>query len=114
MKKRLEILGQQASLPGATSSIVNEYNAAVEKRKKELKYDRERAAIRREHLKQDIADGKTSALEKSKKLKEAKRLSYLKNKKNGQVRAQKAKRRGIVKFQYIKDGLEQHKDINDQ
>jgi len=85
----------------------------LRREKKELKYDRERAAIRREHLKKDVADRKTSALEEAKKLKEAKRLSYLKNRMNGRVRILKAKRRGIAKFQYIKAGLEKERDIND-
>ena len=47
MKEHLEILRKQASLPLATISIKNEYNITVKKRRKLLKYDRDRAAVRR-------------------------------------------------------------------
>ena len=112
LKEHLQILGQQACAPGATNSMVNEYNAALEKRTNLLQYDKDRAAIRRKYLKKGIADGKTSALKKLKRIKEAKRTSYLKKKKNGQAKAYKAKRRAQIKIQFIKDGLEEKKGIN--
>jgi hypothetical protein len=51
------------------------------KRTKQLKYDRNRAAVRRKHLRKDIADGKSQAHDKEKQLKEAKHKSYIKRKK---------------------------------
>ena len=113
MKEHLEILRKQASLPLATISIKNEYNITVKKRRKLLKYDRDRAAVRRKQLKKDIADGKTGAQEKEKMVKKAKHLSYLKRKKSGKVKDLKAKRRAAIKFQFIKDGLEKQKAINE-
>ena len=87
VKNCLQILSQKASVPGATSSIVNEYNAAAEKRANLLAYDKDRAAIQRKHLKNDIAEGKTNSIDKAKMLKRARKLSYLKQKKNGQMKA---------------------------
>ena len=113
MKKHLEILRQQASLLKATSSIEIEYNTAIKKRKKLLKYDRDRAANRRKLLKTAIADGETRALEYEKKLKKAKHMWYLKRKKKGIVKAYDAKRRAAVKFQFIKVQLEKQQGIND-
>ena len=112
IKKNLEILGKQASFPGAASSIVIEYNAAFEKRSKLLKYDRDRAAMRRKQLQKKVANRSILALQKKKRLKEAKCFSYINQKKNGQAKALKAKQRAAAKFQFIKDGLKKRKGIN--
>ena len=111
IKKNLEILGKQASFPGAASSIVIEYNAAFEKRSKLLKYE-DRAAMRRKQLQKKVANRSILALQKKKRLKEAKCFSYINQKKNGQAKALKAKQRAAAKFQFIKDGLKKRKGIN--
>lgn len=88
-------------------------NTTIKKRRKLLKYDRDRAANRRKQLKKAIADGKTRALEYEKKLKKAKHKSYLKRKKKGIVKALDARRRAAVKFQFIKVQLKKQQGIND-
>ena len=111
-KNKLEILRQKASAPSATSSVKKEYIAALKKRTILLTYDKDRAAVRRKHLKSNIAHGKRSALEKASMLKKAKHLSYLKRRKKGRVKALRAQRRAFKKFEFIKSQLEKGKNIN--
>ena len=111
-KKQLKILRQKAGVPGATTSVKKEYNAAARKRTNLLKYDKDRSKARRNNLKSDIAAGKRCALEKASRLKIAKRLSYAKRRKNGRVKALKAQRRAVVKIQFIKSELDKGKNIN--
>ena len=110
----LEVLQQQSSAPGATSSLQSEYHLALERHNKLLKANRERASTWKKKLAIDVEKKVPDALDKAKRYKDAKKASYLKRKKEGRLRNQKAQQRSERKIKYIKGKLMEEKNINGQ
>ena len=82
-KKRLEILKEEASGASATTKNKTEFLRALEKERSVLDYDKQRIAKRRIKLKNDIAAGIASALEKAEKTKKRKHIFYIESKAHG-------------------------------
>ena len=96
--KHLAGLQQQSSATGATSSLQTEYDVALKRHNKLLKTNRERISTWTKKLAIDVEKKVPNALAKATRLKEATKASYLKRKKEGSLRSQKAQQRSERKM----------------
>ena len=96
--KHLARLQQQSSAKGATSSLKTEYDVALKRQNKLLKTNSERVSTWRKKLACGVEKKVPKALSKATRIKEATKASYLKRKKEGTLRSQKAQQRSERKI----------------
>ena len=96
--KHIEGLQQQSIATVATSSLQREHDVALKRHNKLLKTNRERVSTWRKKLACDVEKKVPNALAKATRVKETAKASYLKRKKEGSLRSQKAQQRSERKM----------------